>query len=615
MTQTYSGSTASPSRFSIMDLAYLRKYITTEVSQFQRYLWLGLSLLISLSYSLPVMLRALSSRFIIQDDARQHVSWMRRFLDPDIYPNDLMADYFQSVAPWGYSTFYHLFSQVGVDPIVLSKLLPPILALVTTVYIFLGTMQFLPSPVAAFISATLMNQNLWLRDDIVSATPVAFVYPFFTAFFYYLMRRSLIPFLISLVLLGLFYPQVMLIASGVLCLRLFSFKNGRLGFAPSSDLRFYLMGLGTVFLLLIPYAVESSPYGPVLSRAEALNMTAMGRNGWSRFFESYFSRYWICGKRSGFLPSEWCDLSFSLPQIGLGFLLPLLILERQRFPLAKRVSPESLVVPQTLVASFGLFLLAHMLLFRMHLPNRYGEHSLRIIMALSAGVTLVILGDRLLSWIQSQAKPSLKIRSFGALSLTALLVTILLANPYQLTFERERFPIARYEKGLYPEIYEFLLSKPKDTLIASIDNEVNNIPSFAERPVYVGGGGYVLPYHKGYFQEAQTRLLDVLNTQYSNNLNQIKKMIRRTGIDYWLIDRDFATVDYLQNEVFAQFPEFRKPLKERILKGYRPALAVISKKCVVAESASSKHVLQLLNTTCLLKQSAPKPGKPPRATP
>lgn len=593
-----------------MDLAYLRKYITTEVSQFQRYLWLGLSLLVSLSYSLPVMLQAFSFRFLIQDDARQHVSWMRRFIDPDIYPNDLMADYFQSVAPWGYSNFYHLFTQVGIDPVTLSKLLPPVLALVTTVYIFLGTMQFLPSPVAAFISATLMNQNLWLRDDVISATPVAFVYPFFSAFFYYLMRRSLIPFLISLVLLGLFYPQVMLVAAGVLCLRLFSIKNGRLGLAPAADLRFYLMGLGTIFLLLIPYALESSPYGPVLTRAEAVNMPAMSRNGWSRFFVDHFTNYWICGKRSGFLPTEWCDVSFSLPQVGLGLILPLLILERERFPLAKRVSPESLMVPQALVASFGLFFLAHAMLFRLHLPNRYGEHSIRIIFALSAGVALVILWDRLLGWLENWRWPSRKIRSFGALGLTALLMTLLLANPYQLAFEDEEFPIARYVKGRYPEIYEFLLSTPKETLVASIHDEVNNIPSFAERPVYVGGGGYVLPYHKRYFEEAQARLFDVLSSQYSADLTRVKRFIQRTGVDYWLIERDFADIDYVDDEVFAQYPTFRRRLKDFLNQGNVPALTVVGKNCIAAESDYSKHDLQLLDTACLLKQNLPARNSP-----
>jgi len=589
-----------------MDLSYLRKYLTSEINPAQRYLWLGLSVLVSLSYSLPVMIQALSLRFIIQDDARQHVTWMRRFLDPDLYPNDLMADYFQSVAPWGYSTFYYLFSQIGVDPVLFSKVLPPILALITTVYVFLGTMEFLPSPVAAFISATLMNQNLWLRDDVISATPVAFVYPFFTAFFYYLMRRSLIPYLISLVLLGLFYPQVMLVAGGILFLRLFSFNQGRIRLAPPSDLRFYLLGLATILLLVLPYALESSPYGPVLTRAEGEAMVMMGRNGWSRFFEDHFTRYWICGKRSGFLPSEWCDVSFALPQIGLGLMLPLLILERERFPLAKRVSPESLVVPQTLVSSLGLFFLAHALLFRLHLPNRYGEHSLRIVMALSAGVSLVILLDRLLGWMQQRQQWSQKVRSGLALGLVGFLGALLLVNPYQLAFDDENFPLANYQKGRHPAIYEFLLAQPKATRVASIDEEVNNIPSFAERPVFVGGGGYVLPYHKGYFEKSLRRVTETISAQYSQDLNSVKSFIQNNSIDYWLIDRNFATQEYTQKEVFAQFPNFRQRLRVDLSQGNLPALALVSQNCIVVESSFSKANLQLLDTACLLQQDLPQ---------
>lgn len=44
---------------------------------------------------------------------------MRRFLDSELFPQDLIADYFQSVAPWGYKAFYRVITSLDIDPIFL----------------------------------------------------------------------------------------------------------------------------------------------------------------------------------------------------------------------------------------------------------------------------------------------------------------------------------------------------------------------------------------------------------------------------------------------------------------------------------------------------------------
>ena len=61
--------------------------------------WFALSLAIVLIYSLESLKVSFQSEYFIQDDARQHIFWMRRFLDAELFPQDFIADYFQSVAP------------------------------------------------------------------------------------------------------------------------------------------------------------------------------------------------------------------------------------------------------------------------------------------------------------------------------------------------------------------------------------------------------------------------------------------------------------------------------------------------------------------------------------
>lgn len=177
-----------------MLIARLHKFLTAPNANKSSpwVIWFSLSLAFAALYGLLALKQAFSGEYIVQDDARQHVFWMQRFLDPELFPNDLIANYFQSVAPAGYATFYRLLAFVGIGPILLSKLLPIVLGLITTGYCFGVCMQLFPVPMTGFIGALLLNQNLWMQDGLISATPKAFIYPLFLAFLYYVLRRSLI---------------------------------------------------------------------------------------------------------------------------------------------------------------------------------------------------------------------------------------------------------------------------------------------------------------------------------------------------------------------------------------------------------------------------------------
>ena len=89
--------------------------IVNKCSHFR--LWVGLSVLVCLYYGLISAHYGLSQDYIVQDDARQHVVWLQRFIDPELFPNDLIADYFMSLAPMGYKTVYWLTAKVGIEPI------------------------------------------------------------------------------------------------------------------------------------------------------------------------------------------------------------------------------------------------------------------------------------------------------------------------------------------------------------------------------------------------------------------------------------------------------------------------------------------------------------------
>ncbi|WP_088894240.1 hypothetical protein [Leptolyngbya ohadii] len=561
--------------------------------------WLGLSLLISLLYCIPALITAFGNEYVIQDDARQHVFWTRRFLDPQLFPNDLIADYFQSVAPDGYANLYRLFAIVGVDPVFVSKLLPPVLALISTVFAFGIGMQLLPLPIAGFACALLLNQNLWMRDDIVSSTPVAFIYPLFLAFLYFLLRQSLIPLIIVIILQGLFYPQSVFLSAGLLFIRLWKIRGG---FGLNRTyLKQSIAGLIAAFAILLPYALQSSPYSPIISASEARLLPAFWEGGWSKFFTNSFSDFWFCGKRSGMMPTEWCDLAqesnflgwLGMPQLWLVVSLPLILKFRDRFPLANQVRSQILILPQLLIVSLGWFFLAHLVLFRLHLPNRYTEHSFRILAALAGGIAIVILWDTLMRFLLTR-KP-MAAQSLLVSGLSGLAAVLLFLYPYTLRIDGDAFPVTGYVTGEFPELYRFFQQQPKDVQIASLSVEANQLPSFSQRSIVVGGEGYLLPYHVKYFEEMSLRAIELMRAQYSPDLNLAKNFIQRYGVDFWLIERSSFNPRYLEeNSIFRQFPDVSRSIQAK-----NSALEKVAQSCIVERVRR----FRVLDADCIMQQS------------
>lgn len=557
-------------------------------SKFPGRFWFGLSLAFAAIYGGQVLQQGLSSEYVASDDARQHVFWMQRFLDRELFPNDLIADYFQSVAPIGYSTFYHIFATLGIEPLLLSKILPLILGMVATGYCFFLCLEFFPVPAAGFIGALLYQQNLWMWDDLASATPRAFLHPIFLAFLYYFVRKSLFPCLVAIALLGGFYPQYVLVAAGVCFLSVLSWERGRIKWGGDRQvLRFSLSCLLVAFGVLLIYALNSSDFGPIVTVAEAKQMPEFLPGGRSIFFTEDWGRYWISGERSGIQPS------LDPPLLCAGLLLPLLWKFRNRFALLQHATPQLKIVLDLTISAFFLFFAAHALLFQLHLPGRYTHHSLRVVLAISAAIVLITLLSSVLRWIETRSS------GYGILSvsISLLLFSYLILYPTSLT----HYPKTNYEKiGKYPELYQFFEKQPKDIQIASLSLEASNIPTFSHRSI-LSGYEYAIPYHLGYYTQFRDRTFDTIRAHYTPNLKELKAFIKQYSIDFWVIDDRAFNRDYLQtNPWISQYRQLLAPIKKNLQQKQIPALEGLTQQCT---SQRFGNIL-VVPTSCILE--APK---------
>ncbi|HBK62407.1 MAG TPA: hypothetical protein DD000_02470, partial [Cyanobacteria bacterium UBA11166] len=245
-------------------------------------------------------------------------------------------------------------------------------------------------PTTGFITTLLLNQNLCVRNDISTGTARAFIYPLFLAFLYYLLRGSLLPCLLTIVLEGLFYPPLLFISLGILTLRLLYWEKILPRFSQNrSDYVFFVTGLGVALLVMLPYALASSEFGPVITATEARTLPEFLPGGRTYFFSTDPLQFWLFASRSGLFACDF-DRYLRLPKILplnlAGLLLPILLVYSSHFPLARQVTSRVKILLQIILASLIMFFAAHVLLFKLYGPSRYATHSLRFAIAVAAGI-------------------------------------------------------------------------------------------------------------------------------------------------------------------------------------------------------------------------------------
>lgn len=552
-------------------------------------IWFIISLVIAAYFGILSLKYLFGNDYIVQDDARHYVFWMHRFVDSQLFPNDLIADYYQTVTPIGYANLFRWMAKIGVEPSFLMKVLPLVIGLITSAYCFFVCLELFSIPVGAFIATLILNQALWLRHDIVATAPKAFLYPFCFAFIYYLLKQKLIPLLFVIALQGLFYPSSALVEIAVLIIRLLRFNKSFLRFSPNkNDYVFWLTGSSVALIVLLAYTPELTKFGPIVTLAQAKAMPEFGPEGRIGFFAENPLKFWLTGDSGIHFPAY-------PPIIWSSLLLPILL--SYQLPLTKYISNKVVLLTQILLASLGLFFLAHLVLLKLYYPARYTEHSLIVVMALASAIALVVLLDVGIRWLiqQQQTKTQLTVPQRLVVGFVGVFLLASLIVPGVPSVVSSAYDLI---VGKAPQLYEFLQQHPKDTLTASVSEQANNLPSFAKRSVLVARE-YALPYHVRYYTQIRQRAVDLINAQYSPDLQELQQFIQKYGVDYFLLDHNAFTPDYLEkNSWLQQYQPATTEAIKRLQHGKTPVLSKLAKRCSVLETRG----LTLVEAKCIKRQ-------------
>lgn len=480
---------------------------------------------------------ALFDPYVINDDARQHIYWMARFQDPELFKGDPLADFFSSpkFATYGMVGLYSLMS-FFVEPLVFSKILPLFLIPLCAVFLFaLG--RRLKDPLSGLILVAIFLTVIWDRDRFSGGLARSFAYPILILFLYSLVRRRYLAASALMVAGALFYPPIAPVCAGTWAFSFLDLPRLRVNFRRNGLAPFLIGSVLTLAVLISAYIVfKDEAAGRLVTPTEAAHMPEFYRNGRVEFFHESPIVQYLQGEDAGLgLHGPVNVLLFTSVLIGL-------LLRSEAFKTPKEVW-------HLMLSSLCLFLLAHFLLFRLHLPSRFSEVPISLSLMVFTSIHLRPAIQKVTGLI-----PSHRLRS-RPVAVAEVAVVALVLSFFILGMSMSQAKLVRFPDG---PLTSFLATLPKDTLIAGHPEDMDWIPIFSKRKVLVNREGS-LPYHVEYYGEIQKRTYDTLDAYYADSLADIARFCRKHGVDYLVVNRSRFSSGSLRTQ-----PMYDEPYNAKI---------------------------------------------------
>jgi hypothetical protein len=553
-----------------------------------RGIWLAAALLFDALWMARSLWPALDPG-TVQDDARQHVFWMQRLVDPSILRDDLYTDYFASQAPPGYVLLFRALLLVA-DPLTASKLLPPALGLVAATVTFLLVERLYPGRVAAFLATVLGGWYVWQYDDLATGSPRAFLLPLTVVLLYGLVAGWRWWAVVAVVAAeALVYPSAAALGVLLMASRLVTVS----AWAPRvmTDWRAWRapVASGLVCLaLLAPTVFGANQFGPAVDGQTAREMAEFGPNGRNAFFLPDPFAFWVASYRSGFdlrvADAQFPSVPMFFELLALALLLPVAIMVRRRAG-SQAFGPAALTIAQILLASLVLFLAAHALLFKLYLPARFVAWTVPLALAMAAGVGMAALLESTATVAGRATRQAVQTALVVAISGVIAAGLALYPAAYSGNFVADRTP----------EITAYLRELPPNALVVGVPTDADSVPAFSGRRVLVNRE-YALAYHLGYYRQVERRVRDTIDAYYADSPAPILSLISRYGVTVFLVNQAAYDPARAADAWAGSFEPFTSEVVARAERGRRFALAESTRRC----GALTEQEVTVVPAACLL---------------
>ncbi len=479
-------------------------------------------------------LPAFTNPYIINDDVRQQIFWMQRWLDPGLFKGDLLSDYARHYVPWGVQGLYWLASWV-VGPLYFSKLLPGVL------FVFLAGCLYqiggkLGDRTVAWMTVGLYWLTPFFLDNLAGGLARGFAAPLLALFLLCWLNRQPWGMAAALLLMALFIPYIFLVAAVAAALAWLAGRTGRVSPPPfpARPAHLLLLAAGAGLVALMNLGFDRAGYGPLVSAAEMAHRAEFTSRG--RFAILPVPSLWWE------LISPWQDLApfrDAGPVAGVTFCL---VVGALALTGALRVNWRALrdrlqPVGWLGLSSVLLYFLARFWLFKMFIPDRYVIYTFNLFYCLFLALCL---------------QAALKVNQWPRN--LALLALILAATLGGLRLQG----VGLKDYAAYQALYAALAQTPKDALIAGHPNLMDTVPTFARRRAFAT---YELaqPWSRGYWQKLRPRLDDLFRAYYAADPQEVLAFCRKYRISFLVVDDRHFRPDFLAGGVFFFPMEQRVP--------------------------------------------------------
>ncbi len=474
--------------------------------------------------------------YVINDDARQQLFWMQRWLDPALYPTpDLLTEFAVHYVSYGVRGLYRALAWLGGEPLEAGKWVAGAL------YVLMGWGVF---ALGAAVGQSVGPGADSRRDSVamgVGALVVFLLHPYFLHNISGGLARAFAgPALVwfawawvadrgrlaggILLAAALFIPYIFALCAGACVVAVLARRIRPGWIAPPHGLRrgwlatVLLLGGGASFLF--SHALTAAGFGP-MADAEAIagrpEFTAEGRL--AILPTPSLLKLAVLDPLERLFPFiDWDPVRGGLVAVAAGLLL---LAASRRFPWRRwGVSAKPLLA--VVAASVGLYMLARLMLLTLFLPSRYVEYGAHLGWCLLLGAPLGWwLARRLPRWAAG-----------------ALLVGVALTAGARLDGQ------GLYHYGEHAALYAQVRQTPPAAMLAGHPYLMDNVLTFGQRRV-LASFELAHPWCVGLWAQLAPRLAANLQAYYSDDPDAILRFCEMYGVDFLVVDARHFTPSFL----------------------------------------------------------------------
>lgn len=497
-------------------------------------------LLLALAASVAVFAmahwKALASPLVINDDLRQQVFWMQRWLDPALYPPDFLNAYAEAYVPWGVKFLYWCGSWF-MNPLQFSK--------VITGFLYCGQcllMMSLGRKLGGRQAGWAMLGAAWLMpfflDNISGGLSRAFASPLLATFALAWLSERGVFLGLTLMAQALFIPYIFLPCSlALLIQRGFSAMRRIPGIWLNTWRQWAMFGAAGLAVGSFSLAYAMKGFGPLVSLAQAMGRPEFGPQGRLDLVP---------------LPNPFLDfVYFPFEGIGLfkelGLVLGIISLCLLAWPLQKGIrrldwrDMASRIAPLAPigVAFLIFYIAARATAFTLFVPDRYVQYPINLLYALLLSSCL------LTAWRLTKKKGT---------AAALLLASLAVCGSIRLS------GVALYDLRADQALYAAVeADTPKDAMLAGHPDLMDNVLTFSKRNV-LASTELAQPWSVGYWNQVRPRLDGFFKAYYSDDSDTIIRFAEQFNVDFLVVDEAHFTREFLSRTPF--FEPFGQAIKD-----------------------------------------------------